>query len=312
MARHTPKIPFGWHPDSQRMLTVDELPAGTTGRSCGCLCPDERCRGRLIARRPLPGSYYTANFAHDPETPCRSTPETILHETAKHLVAQSAKLALPAIGTKPDRLVTFTLGRTEVPLLEGAIRADAVLSKTIEDGSSVDLIVEIVVAHDLTPEKIALLERHHLRTVRVDLSTFPRDFQANELEAALFQPGSSLVTWVYPKPPAIAPPRSTEGDPSDPSGSALLPMRIRLGMTMELPVQWKRLAPRRPTEPLVFECPLAPRSWGAFFWANATLDCTTCPGRNTDFRHTAPYYRVFCRAIGYIDPPKAPKPAQGP
>jgi hypothetical protein len=289
------------------MLTVDELPADTTGRSCGCLCPDERCRGRLIARRPLPGSDYTANFAHDPETPCKSTPETILHETAKYLVAHSARLALPAIGTKSDRVVTFNHGRTEVPFLDGAIRADAVLTKINEDGTTADLIVEIVVAHDLTPEKIALLAHNQLRTVRVDLSAFPRDFKAAELEAALFQPGTSLITWVYPKPPSIAPPRSTEGDPRDPAGSAIFPTRIRLGMTMELPVQWKRLGHGRPTEPGVFECPLAPRSWKAFFWANATLDCTTCPGRNTDFRHTAPYYRVFCRAAGYEAPPGPPK-----
>lgn len=301
-------LPFGFHLPTQQLIAIEAIDEARRGAACDCVCPG--CRAPLLAKFPRSTSGPTRHFAHAPGAQCVA-PETVLHKTAKLIVAQERRLWLPARPGKPAHRQEFDAGVAEHPFgppPPNDFAADAML--TLQGRQ---LLVEIVVTHDLDERKHRFVIENRLHMVRVDLSTFPREFSLPGLRQRLIAPYPGLDRWIYPVPPPLTPeaPPASSYPAASPGSSAILPRQIILGMTMQLRVVLRRINRHRGLEPHVPECPLMPRSWKRFYWANAFLDCSTCPGRNPDFRHMHPYKHVFCRALRYGDPfpvrPAAPR-----
>ena len=80
------KIPFALRIHDQRMVDPTEV---TKGQSCGCICPDDDCKGELIAKQGKKNEWH---FAHKAGADCSSGIESALHRMAKQMVLERSQI----------------------------------------------------------------------------------------------------------------------------------------------------------------------------------------------------------------------------
>lgn len=163
------ELPFGERPDG-RLVSVGEV---ERGEACDCVCPD--CRRTFIAAQGTKRAWYFRHKAvpGQPST-CEGYYETALHKLAKQALGETNRLWLSAqipryLHHKDPPLrregwVAISNVRTEVRI--GSIVADAVV-----EVEGRDLVVEILVTHQCTPEKLTYLREHEIPAIEIDLST---------------------------------------------------------------------------------------------------------------------------------------------
>lgn len=146
----------------------------TRGADCGCRCP--ACAGSLIARQ---GDVRQWHFAHMPGVDCPGAAESALHRAAKEVIVRAGGLELPSAfaehriqhsggrefvgrAEQPYGWFDFSEAVAEAPF--GRVRADVWLSSP-----HFQLLVEVVVSHEVTAEKALLLQQLGLPALEIRL-----------------------------------------------------------------------------------------------------------------------------------------------
>lgn len=194
-------IPFGWHPSSQRMVTVTEV---AKGRACECICV--ACGVRLQARQ---GAIRVWHFAHDEETNCQHAPEAAIHRMAKQMISERGSVFVPhrqlsriVHGKKGVWIETITVDVQSAGL---QVLSDCTQEKTIGDSRSegesrrpdifallegYPLAIEIRNTHAIDFDKQEWLERQGYSILEIDVADIeqlPPDQIPEALEVRLFQ-----------------------------------------------------------------------------------------------------------------------------
>ncbi len=166
------ELPLGERPDG-RLMTVHQV---DRGEACDCVCPE--CRRIFVAHKGLIRPHHFQHKA-EPGRPsgwvCGGYYETALHKLAKQVLGEIDQLWLPPQVARyrhhEDTVrragwVAISNVRTESQL--GPIRPDAIV-----EAEGRDLIVEVLVSHRCTPEKLAWLREHEIPAIEIDLSGAP-------------------------------------------------------------------------------------------------------------------------------------------
>ncbi len=156
-----------------RIRSVEEV---ARGLSCECVCPT--CGDKVIARQ---GEVREWHFAHVSGADCENAAEGALHRAAKQLLLESGGMIIPEI--RVNASVTLSDGRTgsgeayrpeawidfqqvEAEKSFGSIRPD-ILAVT---GGEM-LFVEVAVTHFVDEKKREIIEKLHVPTVEIDISS---------------------------------------------------------------------------------------------------------------------------------------------
>lgn len=200
-------IPFGWHPSSQRMVTVTEV---AKGRACECICAS--CGARLQARQ---GAIRIWHFAHGEETNCQHAPEAAIHRMAKQMIAERGRVFVPhrqlsrtIHGKKGVWSETITVDVQSAGL---QILSDCTQEKTIGDSRSEGesrrpdvfafleghpLAIEILNTHAIDFEKQEWFERQGYSVLEINVANIeqlPPDQIPEALEVCLFRTSDHSV-----------------------------------------------------------------------------------------------------------------------
>ena len=168
----TLKNPFGLRDGI--LVTAEDVLAGL---ACDCTCPS--CGAPLIARHGDSGRQ--SHFAHHNTDDCGASYETAAHMIAKEILHQTKAIMLPCLDVESsreiqvpgtfrakERLVERHVLQFEKAQLEMRMKGripDVVLYKRGRQ-----LLVEIVVSHDMTAEKLLWIREKNFATIRVSLT----------------------------------------------------------------------------------------------------------------------------------------------
>lgn len=182
-SRSIHRVPFGLR--DGRMYAPRDVP---NGLACGCVCPG--CNARLVARNA--GTKVIPHFAHHGGGGCSTGYESAIHRMAKQIIMERGLLRLPAwTGGKfmpnppceqdldgiwhlgeavdvPVRVARLSALREEQPV--GAFRPDLVA--TDEEG---ELLIEVLVTHEVTEAKAQWARSTGRRMVELDLGHLPQE-----------------------------------------------------------------------------------------------------------------------------------------
>lgn len=149
-----------------KLVSVDEV---ENGLACRCICP--ACGAPLVAKQ---GPDTASHFAHHVDTGCKAGFETILHRTAKKVLAEVLAFKLPPFvrgqGKDREEIIAggmMTFDRAVLEKRSGRTVPDVILY--FGDRA---LLVELVVTHWCAQEKIDLLKIGDISCVEVDLSGY--------------------------------------------------------------------------------------------------------------------------------------------
>ncbi len=131
-----------------------------SGAACDCVCP--ACRAPLVAKK---GPEKAHHFSHASKTSCSSAPETALHRVAKEIISDQLRLFLPELKVSLDGQ-SKVIWQARQMHFERAVAEDKSLKTIVPDlvlwASERSVIVEIMVTHPCTPEKLAYLRERGL------------------------------------------------------------------------------------------------------------------------------------------------------
>jgi hypothetical protein len=196
--------------DPSTPVRVEQVPPGL---ACNCFCAD--CGGKFIAVQPNNNRQWHFRHYKRPAN-CGNSFESAVHLMAKKELLQNKCLMLPDLTVRPSRdlcqpgtritqkerivkrqLMNFDHVKEEVGM--GERRPDIVMWK-----GDRKLLVEIVVANDLTEEKVQWIRQNDYATVRVDLSWVGYDVNPTLLLQCLrtghtinVYPEFNIVSWIH-------------------------------------------------------------------------------------------------------------------
>lgn len=169
--------------ESELKVLFGRAPAGglvqveSADASCTYFCPG--CDAKLVLRD---GDIRQKHFSHPSHSRC--TQETILHKTAKALLAEVIEFNASGIGARIElgcqcdscnqehfvelKAGTFSGAAVEKPV--GPYVGDVVAARSGKDA----LVVEVVVAHHIEPEKAANLTLPWIEVMAEDILASPR------------------------------------------------------------------------------------------------------------------------------------------
>lgn len=197
------KNPFGLK--NGVLVTVHDVPPGL---ECGCTCPN--CGAQFIARIGVTGRQ--PHFMHYNAPECGASYETAAHRMAKEILQESKAIMLPYLDLESSKAIqvagTF---RAKQRLVERQLFGfdDAELEVWM-DGRVPDvvltkrdrrLLVEIVVSHGITPEKLQWIRDGNHAVMRVNLTWANPTTLRSTLQQCLrtgFDPyGRNVMHWVH-------------------------------------------------------------------------------------------------------------------
>jgi hypothetical protein len=194
-------LPFGLSADG-RMVMVSEVERGA---DCGCACP--QCRAPLVAKK---GDVLRHHFAHAGDGCGSGALETSLHKMAKQMIADAGRIWLPEIVAqypeisaghdfivRTSRRAEWIGGTVRIEVAIEDLRADAII-----DTPSMPIALEIFVTHAVDAEKRNRFCAMNLTALEIDLSSYPRSFEPEELRWFVLRQAPRF--WVYhQKLPAV-------------------------------------------------------------------------------------------------------------
>ncbi|WP_218309702.1 hypothetical protein [Alteromonas antoniana] len=187
------KVPVGLDRDTGKPVLISDLPEGSNGLACNCVCPNPECNDLLVAR------FYkgttTNHFAHKGKTATSKCSAYGLHSTAEAILMKQTWLPAPGFPLLPERQHRDSFGiplllekahalgekagfpiseaLTEVSITgasdEALIRGDVVCQSKYRD-VPFRLNLEVKVTHEVDPEKLIKLQRIDITTIEIDLS----------------------------------------------------------------------------------------------------------------------------------------------
>lgn len=184
------ELVYGERPDG----TLAHVSEAAKGLACDCICP--ACGRTLVA---VKGHRVMEHFRHHGKNSgCGKNAETNAHSWAKEVLGRELQILLPGVGahigkeklqTHKERMFRFVRAEHEKTLDD--IVPDVVL--TTADGQQ--LLVEVMVTHPCGPEKIAKLRDRGLATLEVDMSSWRRSSDRQQIEDALIE--WAPRAWLY-------------------------------------------------------------------------------------------------------------------
>ena len=165
------------------------------GLKCNCTCT--KCGEPLVAKK---GEVKDHHFAHSADSDCSG--ETIKHIMAKQEIAGKKYLHIPhpakdVYGMTEDvySMTDFKTVELEKRIGDSQYIAD-VICTTANDKQ---LVIEIVVTHDLDNDKRNYLRANEITTLRIDVNNW--DYQTQRLNEYMLQGNNN---WVYNKKAELA------------------------------------------------------------------------------------------------------------
>lgn len=240
----TLKLPFALKDGA--LVHVSEVAQGS---ACGCVCPC--CKAPLLARK---GSVKIHHFAHKKGADCEKAVETALHLASKQILEEHKEIALPAvkidletyrdpIPVAPEK--TFHLDEVRVEQRTGDIVPDI-----LAYSSGIPLLIEIRVTHEVDRAKAAKIRNLGISAIEIDLSSFCRNFNREELADAVIRQTDNKK-WIF-----------------NAKSAKLKKQLLATG-------QFKKTVHRMGAVQ-VDNCPIAKRVWHGKPYANVTDDCLWC------------------------------------
>ena len=159
------KLPYGLTQDG-RMVGIADVKRGL---ACACVCP--QCNRRLVAKK---GSRKAHHFAHEGDQNCVGALETMAHFLAKQVIADAGWVMTPPFAARhyaawrlieSERRLDFDSVTLEV--WQQGFRPDL-----IAEHAGTKIVIEVLVSHACTPEKLALLAERGIPALEIDLSDF--------------------------------------------------------------------------------------------------------------------------------------------
>lgn len=182
-----------------------------SGLDCNCYCA--YCGSPFVAVR---GTRRQWHFRHHKANDCGRSFETAVHFMAKQVLVAEKRMMLPYLKVRPSRdlwqVGTFVSQEelvvkrqlTYFDRVEDEVRMDSRIPDIVAFKGDRKLLVEIVVTHDLTEDKIAWIRENDLATVRVNFSWMDYDVNLAALKKCLRDgravnctPRFNIVTWVH-------------------------------------------------------------------------------------------------------------------
>ena len=153
------------------------------GLKCNCTC--SKCGKPLVAKK---GEVKDHHFAHSVDSDC--TGETLKHYFAKQEIAEKKYLHLPHPTKDVYSMTDFKTVELEKRIGDSQYIADVIC--TTANGKQ--LVIEIVVTHDLDNDKRNYLRANEVTTLRIDVNDW--DYQTQRLDEYMLQGDNN---WVYNK-----------------------------------------------------------------------------------------------------------------
>lgn len=207
------KNPWGLlHGDRERPVRVENVPSGL---ACNCNCPTPGCGARFVAVHCKPPRQ--SHFRHYDAEDCGASYESAVHLLAKSILEREKQIMLPYLDVFTSRKIakvntfavkerlvnrqSFQFDRAELEVwMDGRI-PDVVLWKRDAKGIDRKLLVEIVVSHDISDDKMWWLQENQLATVKVYLSWANQAITEEQLKQCLIRGrdswGGNIVHWAY-------------------------------------------------------------------------------------------------------------------
>jgi hypothetical protein len=197
------KLAFGLRWDG---MTI-HISEAERGSACGCTCPGQNCRRKLIAHKPE--SNIRHHFAHAPLTAaerkagiapnCQSGQMTALHRYAERLLNETKRLVLaPLTASVGARRRTirgakeFSFDAAKLETMDGETVPDVILVK-----GEHRMHVEIYVTHRCGPEKRAKIAATNISAMEIDLSGLPVDTPPERYRMEILR--TAPREWIYNK-----------------------------------------------------------------------------------------------------------------
>lgn len=178
------------------LIHIDDVPSGLT---CDCVCP--HCKVALIARK---GEIRRHHFAHhSTKAACEHGYQTTLHMMAKDILSKCAMLAIPPIRATANKTQFILNWGKDIKI--DSVQLEKKVSNIIPDviikhehkGKYYELLVEIVVTHDIDEYKLQKIRALDIATLRIDLTSYDdRNLSYLELEDVILRQ-SSKKSWVH-------------------------------------------------------------------------------------------------------------------
>lgn len=164
-----------------RMVHIDDVPNGI---ACRCHCPC--CHAPLVAKNN--GETIAPHFAHASGAACSGAHESELHLLAKEVISDERAVMLPRYGNVYDGgMIRFDAIEVEQRNDISSLQPDlcgVVYNKNT--GKDSRLWIEIMVTHAIGPDKRALITRHNIACIEINMSQFiNRQVTRHELTAFL-------------------------------------------------------------------------------------------------------------------------------
>ena len=187
------RIPFAWQVSAERMVGPTEV---NRGLACGCICTG--CQARVIAKH---GTERIPHFAHRPGADCEHGREMSIHDMAKQLFRQGGVVQVPmleAIAHARDAWGRYVNEREQVvpesaaPIagMDGQQIRESVAADVVARWNESPLLVEIVVVHRVSEDKLERLAATGFPVIQVDLSGFGKAMiTKDDVSQALFGSG---------------------------------------------------------------------------------------------------------------------------
>lgn len=197
------KLAFGLRWDG----VIIHISEAKRGGACGCQCPAQNCRRKLIAHKPE--SDIRPHFAHAPLTAaerkagiapnCQSGQMTALHAYAERLLNETKRLVLaPLTASAGARRQTirsakeFSFDAAKLETMDGETVPDVILIK-----GEHRMHVEIYVTHRCGPEKRAKITAAKISAMEIDLSGLPADAPPERYRTEILK--TAPREWIYNK-----------------------------------------------------------------------------------------------------------------
>lgn len=160
-------LKYGLSKQTGVLVSVEEV---LRGLKCDCICPE--CKSLLIARQ---GEKKQWHFAHANNAECAGARMTALHLLAQQIIQEEKRIMLPPYKGRHYKLSKQLIQFDEVfleqriPIHDTYIQPDCI-GRISRNGQAHDLLIEILVTHEVDERKKNDIKELKLACIEIDLS----------------------------------------------------------------------------------------------------------------------------------------------
>ena len=186
------KLTYGLD-ENGTLIHVDDA---IRGKGCNCVCPDPKCKAKLVAKQGAKNKWH---FAHDNGADCIGGRMTALHMLAQKIIQEEKKIRTPRYQGKhiyrSEKNIVFSEVKLEMQYQEEDVnrRPDCVGI----DGDK-QLWIEIKVEHGIDNAKLADIKAHGIMCIEIDLhSLLKKEYTEKDVhDILLTETGDDMREWI--------------------------------------------------------------------------------------------------------------------